>query len=120
MTLEKIKCVVSYDGTNYFGFQRQSNERTIQGELERVLTIMNKQPIVIYGSGRTDAGVRALHQVFHFKTPINLSNAWQRGMNGLLPSDIYIRQVEKVEPSMRGIPRNGRTIATILSANIIL
>lgn len=96
--MEKVKCIVSYDGTNYKGFQRQKDVKTIQGEIERVLSIINKESVVIYGSGRTDAGVHALGQVIHFKTSLSLSSdTWQRAMNSLLPKDIYIRHVEKVD-----------------------
>ena len=61
------RCVTSYQGTRYNGWQRQGNtDRTIQGKLETVLSELLGEPVEIMGSGRTDAGVHALGQVFHF------------------------------------------------------
>ncbi len=61
------KCVTAYQGTRYNGWQRQGNtDRTIQGKLETVLSELLGEPVEIMGSGRTDAGVHALGQVFHF------------------------------------------------------
>ena len=57
---------VSYDGSHFFGFQRQSSKKTIQGELERALSILAKKPVEIKGAGRTDVGVHALDQGVHF------------------------------------------------------
>ncbi|HPP74790.1 MAG TPA: hypothetical protein PLU88_06675, partial [Armatimonadota bacterium] len=63
-----IKVVVEYDGTDYFGFQRQPGRRTIQRELEWALSRITKETIKVVGAGRTDAGVHALGQVISFKT----------------------------------------------------
>ncbi len=57
---------IMYDGKGYSGFQVQPNGKTIQGEIERALTLLFKKDIKIYASGRTDAGVSALAQVAHF------------------------------------------------------
>ena len=66
----KIKMLVSYDGTDFGGWQRQnSGPPTIQGSLEEVLTRVLDQPTAVCGSGRTDAGVHARAQVAHFLTP---------------------------------------------------
>lgn len=95
--MPRYKCIVSYDGTHFVGFQKQLSARTIQGEIENALTQINKKPIRIYASGRTDSGVHALHQVFHFDSPLEIaSENWQRAMNSLLPSDVYIKSVEPV------------------------
>ena len=56
----------SYDGSKYKGYQKQPNEVTIQGELERVLTHINSSEVLVSASGRTDAGVHALNQKAHF------------------------------------------------------
>ena len=61
----RYKCTVSYDGTNFHGFQVQDNLRTVQKEIEDVLYIIHKKPVTIYASGRTDALVHARGQVFH-------------------------------------------------------
>ena len=63
-----IKLVVEYDGTDFCGFQRQPGRRTVQGELERALCRIAKEPVRIAGAGRTDAGVHALGQVVSLRT----------------------------------------------------
>ena len=80
---------VSYDGSNYNGFQRLNALPSIQGELEKALTIINKKIVLIKGSGRTDRGVHAIGQVIHVDLnvdvpPVRLVNA----LNSLLPRDI--------------------------------
>ena len=63
----RYKAVIAYDGTKFNGFQRQPNGRTVQEEVEKTLQKMNNgQPVTIFGSGRTDAGVHAIGQVIHF------------------------------------------------------
>ena len=61
---------VSYDGSGYFGWAKQPNKATIQGTIESALKAIYKNEIKIIGSGRTDAGVHALHQHFNFKENI--------------------------------------------------
>ncbi|MFT8388669.1 MAG: tRNA pseudouridine(38-40) synthase TruA, partial [Lentilactobacillus hilgardii] len=89
-----------YDGTNFSGFERQPNRRTIEGVLTQKVNVMAKMPeppIIIYGSGRTDAGVHAVAQVAHFDFPFDLSTeAIYRGLNSMLPLDMEITKVEKV------------------------
>lgn len=57
---------VSYDGSQFFGFQRQRSKKTVQGELERALSILAKKSVEVKGAGRTDVGVHALGQGVHF------------------------------------------------------
>ena len=96
--MARIKCVVKYDGTNFSGFQIQNNMRTIQSELEKALSIINKKDISIVGSGRTDAKVHSRGQVIHFDTDIKMSVIqWKKAINSLLPSDVYISEVEQVD-----------------------
>lgn len=93
----RYKCIVSYDGTMFHGFQVQTNLRTVQEEIENVLKIICKKKITIYPSGRTDTGVHAYGQVFHFDTEIDMPERnMQNAINSRLPRDIYIRHVEKV------------------------
>ncbi len=68
-----FKIVVAYDGTGFFGWQKQKDKKTIQGEIEKVLTQILNQNIRITGSGRTDSGVHAFGQVanFHADTQFN-------------------------------------------------
>ncbi|RXT05336.1 tRNA pseudouridine(38-40) synthase TruA [Ammoniphilus sp. CFH 90114] len=89
--LRKVKCTVSYDGGNYGGYQLQENFVTIQQVLEEALKKVIKRPVRIYASGRTDAGVHARGQVFHFQTPVILpEDRWPLAMNCLLPEDISV------------------------------
>jgi len=89
----------SYDGTNFNGYQKQPRKRTIQKEVEDVLSQINDgKSVSIYSSGRTDAGVHALNQKAHFEMNIKISpDRLLRGMNSLLPSDIYVKNIEMVE-----------------------
>lgn len=90
----RFKCFVSYDGSNFSGWQIQKNARTIQEEIQKVLSIICKEEIIITASGRTDAGVHAVNQVFHFDCDLDIP--WEKAMNALLPSDIHINHVAKV------------------------
>ncbi|QVK18078.1 tRNA pseudouridine(38-40) synthase TruA [Mycoplasmatota bacterium] len=93
----RIKCIVSYDGCRFSGYQRQIKERTVQAEIEKALKIIHKYPITIHSAGRTDAFVHALGQVFHFDTELDIKNQnWKRAINSILPKDIYIKEVEIV------------------------
>ena len=89
----------AYDGSKYKGYQKQPKERTIQGELERVLTIINNNTSVsVSASGRTDAGVHALNQCAHFDLNTSItSEKLKYALNNMLPKDIYIKKVEVVE-----------------------
>jgi len=93
----RFKCIVKYDGTLFHGFQVQKDLRTVQAEIERVLLIINKKKTTIYASGRTDSGVHALAQVFHFDTDIKMSEAnLKNAINSRLPKDIFVVSVERV------------------------
>ncbi|MYJ04892.1 MAG: tRNA pseudouridine synthase A, partial [Acidobacteria bacterium] len=61
--MRTLKLTLSYDGTDYVGWQRQDDGRSIQGELERALAEIEGRPVTVNGAGRTDAGVHALGQV---------------------------------------------------------
>jgi len=88
----------SYDGTNFNGYQKQPRKRTIQKEIEDVLKEINgSKSVSIYSSGRTDAGVHAINQRAHFDMNIKITpDRLIRGMNSLLPSDIYVKKIENV------------------------
>lgn len=90
---------VFYKGTNYAGFQVQQNANTVQGELEKALKIFFKQDIVLTGSSRTDAGVHALQNFFHFDFTSLEQYNWPREiyhLNAILPDDIVIREIKQV------------------------
>ncbi|QIK69827.1 tRNA pseudouridine(38-40) synthase TruA [Erysipelothrix sp. HDW6C] len=93
----RYKSTVSYDGYAFSGWQRQTNARSIQHEIERALSKIHKEPIQIHGSGRTDAGVHALGQVFHFDSELPLKESnWILALNSLLGDDIVILSVQPV------------------------
>lgn len=94
--MAKLICTASYDGTYFSGYQIQPNKRTVQNEIQVALTRMHKgQEIQITASGRTDAGVHAAGQVFHFESPLTIEHIkWAKALNNLLPNDIDIRKVE--------------------------
>ena len=86
--------VVSYSGERYAGFQRQNDKRTIQGEIEKQLSLYFGQEILIKGAGRTDAGVHALGQTFSFLGPEREDfEVIKKALNRLLPEDIYLRRL---------------------------
>jgi tRNA pseudouridine38-40 synthase len=96
VTARRLKILVAYDGTAYHGWQVQSGQETIQGVLQRILTNIDGSPVLVAGSGRTDAGVHALGQVAAFTIgnripPDNLRQA----MNRLLPGDIRVLAAER-------------------------
>lgn len=91
----------AYDGSKYNGYQKQPGQKTIQGELENALkTINNGNEVSISASGRTDAGVHALNQRAHFDLSIDIEpSKLKKALNSLIPNDIYVKKVEKVDPS---------------------
>lgn len=95
------KCITAYEGTRYNGWQRQGNtDNTIQGKIEEILSKMLETPIEIIASGRTDAGVHALGQVFHFHCSADLfavstDAEFLTALNGYLPKDIRILSIER-------------------------
>ena len=97
--MRNIKITYSYDGSDFFGFQRQPDKRTVQGEIEKVLKIILKSDINMVTAGRTDRGVHANVQVSNFyideSITIPLKN-FQRALNKLLPNDIDIYKIEEV------------------------
>lgn len=88
----------SYSGANFSGYQKQPKKRTVQEEVERVLTSINGgNNVTIYSSGRTDAKVNALHQMAHFDFEKKISAYKLKGaLNSYLPDDIYINNVKEV------------------------
>lgn len=94
----KIKATVAYDGYDYNGFQKQNNGLGIQDVIEKALGKIHKAPTSITASGRTDAKVHALAQVFHFeKNPRIDERGYFQALNTLLPKDIRILKIETVE-----------------------
>ncbi len=97
VSLRKIKLLIGYDGTHFSGWQRQRHACTIQGEIERCLTLMTREEIDLHGAGRTDAGVHAEGMVAHFTTNSAIScQDFFRGLNSMLSGAIRIFRVDDV------------------------
>jgi tRNA pseudouridine38-40 synthase len=94
-----IRMVLRYDGTRFHGWQSQAEDCTIQDIIEEKIRLMTGEPVRLLGAGRTDAGVHALHQVCHFYTQSRLDpETLRKGLNSLLPPDIFISRAEYVPP----------------------
>ena len=88
---------VSYKGTNYSGFQSQINANTIQAEIEKAFQTLFKKRIELTGSSRTDAGVHAYQNYFHFDVPGELSSKLLYNLNAILPPDIAAKNMVRVK-----------------------
>ncbi|AKG73008.1 tRNA pseudouridine(38-40) synthase TruA [Salinicoccus halodurans] len=89
---------VSYNGSKFSGFQYQKDARTVQNEIESVLNRMHKEFVRIHPAGRTDAGVHALEQYFHFDSHIDIpGDKWKFALNSGLPEDILIHEVREID-----------------------
>lgn len=87
----KIALGIEYDGSKYFGWQRQEKVASIQASLENALSKVANESINLFCAGRTDAGVHATGQVIHFETQAKRAEtAWTMGVNTHLPSDIAV------------------------------
>lgn len=95
---------VAYMGTRYSGFQVQENARTVQGEIEAAFQVFfnsrktkeDQEPFSLTGSSRTDAGVHALQNYFHFDWPGSFNPLWLYNLNAMLPPDIVLKNVREV------------------------
>jgi len=102
--MRNILLTISYDGTDFCGWQRQDDvnggeaERTVQGEIEKALEKVHKIKIQLYGSGRTDSGVHALGQAANFFSPVDSipPENYIRALNAFLPPDIRIMGAREV------------------------
>lgn len=94
----RLKAIISYDGSGFSGYQVQPNGRTVQEEVERVVTHMNRGIFSrITASGRTDTGVHAVGQVIHFDSQLSIPpSGWVKALNSQLPGDIRVMSVEEV------------------------
>ncbi len=100
--MRNIKLTLHYDGTNYHGWQVQSNADTIQGRvLSALATMLKDDSVTCTGASRTDAGVHAIGQTVNFHLPAENTiscRALYRGLNSLTPEDIFITDVQEVLP----------------------
>lgn len=97
---KRYKAICSYDGSSFIGWQRQKEGVSVQSEIERVLTIMHKKMTKIVGSGRTDRGVSALGQVFHFDSDLNIEpEIFRKAINRQIDDAIHLSSLEVVNDS---------------------
>ncbi len=98
----RYKLLIEYDGSRFAGWQLQTKDKSVQGELyTAATTVFGKRPAEIYGSGRTDAGVHAHGQVAHLEVDADLRltpEQLRMRLNDELPHDINILRVEKAHP----------------------
>ncbi len=97
----KYKIVFSYDGSAFLGYAKQPNLKTIQGELEKNLSLILNETIILSASGRTDKGVHALNQVASFNVSKVILNKdkFLHSINKLLNEEIYVKKLVKVSES---------------------
>lgn len=96
--MSRYKLTLQYDGSAFFGWQLQSKERTVQGEIEKAIQKIagSTGRIPVHGSGRTDTGVHALGQVAHVDLNTHLNDSeLKNALNGNLPLDCRVRDVEQ-------------------------
>ena len=96
----RVRAVVAYDGTDYFGFQRQANGPTVQAALEDALAQVTQSPVAVVAAGRTDSGVHARGQVVAFDIADwrHGLDDLQRALNAVLPPDVAVSAVEEAAP----------------------
>jgi tRNA pseudouridine38-40 synthase len=87
---------VAYDGADFGGFQIQINQQTIQGAVEQALATLYRVPITLSGASRTDAGVHALQNFFHFDTALEILDKHIYNLNAILPHSIVIKGIYSV------------------------
>ena len=94
----RARITLSYDGTNFFGWGKQADRRTVQGELEAALFKLFQQQLDTVVAGRTDAGVHASGQVCHVDLPENEYTDIAYRLNRILTDEIRIKSVERTSP----------------------
>ncbi|TNH01094.1 tRNA pseudouridine(38-40) synthase TruA [Testudinibacter sp. TR-2022] len=94
----KIALGIEYDGSRYFGWQRQQAVKSVQQTLETALSQVAAHPVSVFCAGRTDSGVHATGQVVHFETTaIRQPQAWTLGVNANLPGDVKVKWAKSVD-----------------------
>lgn len=97
----RYKMIFSYDGTSFYGYQRQPSKKTVEGEIEKILTsINNNKKVSISSSGRTDKGVHAKHQVAHFDLDVDAKTyGLVKALNRKLNNEILVKEISEVHPA---------------------
>lgn len=88
---------VAYKGTSYSGFQTQENALTVQAEIEKAFSTLQRADVIMTGSSRTDAGVHALQNFFHFDFAESIHPQFVYKINAILPSAIVVKSLREVE-----------------------
>lgn len=97
--MKNYKLLIEYDGSRYYGWQRQPEHETIQGKLENVLSLMCQENVEVIGAGRTDAGVHAKGMVANVSMDTELSEEEIRAyLNRYLPDDVAVTEVKTASP----------------------
>ena len=92
--MPRFRMLIEYDGSDYCGWQIQANCKTVQGQIQDALAVIQNKPCMIVGAGRTDAGVHARGQVAHFNLDDEPDlNRLKRSLNGILNSDIRVKDI---------------------------
>lgn len=100
MSKRCIRMTVAYDGTDFSGWQRQAEQRSVQGEIESALATMHGHAVAVTAAGRTDAGVHAAGQVVHFHSDIASipADKFKLALNKLMPRDVRIIDASEAQP----------------------
>jgi tRNA pseudouridine38-40 synthase len=97
--VRRVRFTIQYDGRDFYGWQVQPQQRTVQGELERVLAKLLNARAAVIGAGRTDRGVHATGQVAAADVPRRWTpDALRRAMNALLPDDLWVAECAEAAP----------------------
>jgi len=117
--MRNIKCVISYDGSAFNGWQLQTSGRTVQGEIECALGVLLGEPVRVNAAGRTDAGVHALGQVINFSTGASIPvHGLLRGLNSILPGDVSVLSAEEARPGFHArYSARGKTYVYVVDTN---
>lgn len=98
ITMTKIALGIEYDGSGYFGWQKQQEVSSVQAKLEQSLSKVANHEVTVFCAGRTDANVHATGQVVHFETSaIRANGAWTMGVNANLPGNIVVKWAQIVD-----------------------
>ncbi|MGH7679457.1 MAG: tRNA pseudouridine(38-40) synthase TruA [Gemmatimonadaceae bacterium] len=99
MAERNVQLVLHYDGSGFSGWQRQPEQRTVQGVVEQALERLCGQPTTALGSGRTDAGVHARGQAVGVRVPVKWTpDALRRALNAVLPEDVWVAAAHDMRP----------------------
>jgi tRNA pseudouridine38-40 synthase len=99
MAERTVQLVLHYDGSGFSGWQRQPEQRTVQGVVEQALERLCGQPTTALGSGRTDAGVHARGQAVGVRVPLKwTADALRRALNAILPEDVWVASAFDMRP----------------------